>query len=134
VLDTDKLWNAYEQLEKSKTRKKSSNSSKRMLTDIISLIRFALGQQKELEPFSEMVDKNFKEWLAKQERLGKKFTKEQLEWLKMIKNHVATSLSVNMDDFEFSPFYEKGGAIKIYQLFGNNLSNILKEINEVLLT
>jgi type I restriction enzyme, R subunit len=46
-----------------------------------------------------MVDENFKEWLDKQERLGKKFTKEQLEWLKMIKNHISTSLSVNIDEF-----------------------------------
>ena len=74
-----------------------------------------------LEPFSESVDEKFKEWLGKQERLGKKFTKEQLEWLSMIKNHISTSLSVDMDDFEFSPFYEKGGAVKIYQLFGTRL-------------
>jgi type I restriction enzyme, R subunit len=103
-----------------------------MLTDIISLIRFAIGQEKELEPFSETIDKNFNEWLKKQERIGKKFTKEQLEWLKMIKNHVATSLTVSMDDFEFSPFYEKGGAVKIYQLFGNDLNSIVNELNEVL--
>jgi type I restriction enzyme, R subunit len=134
LLDTDKLWNAYEQLEKSKSRRKqSSNSSKRMLTDIISLIRFAIGQQKDLEPFSESVHENFKEWLEKQERLGKKFTKEQLEWLKMIKNHIATSLSVSIDDFEFSPFYDEGGAVKIYQLFGDDLNSTMNELNEVLI-
>jgi type I restriction enzyme R subunit len=135
LLETDKLWNAYEQLEKSKARrKKPPNSSKRMLTDIISLIRFAIGHQKELEPFSEMVDENFKEWLAKQERLGKKFTKEQLEWLKMIKNHISTSLSVTTDDLEFSPFYEKGGAVKVYQLFGDDLNKTMNELNEALVS
>jgi type I restriction enzyme R subunit len=135
LLETDRLWNAYEQLEKSKARRKqSSNSSKRMLTDIISLIRFAIGQQKELEPFSEIVNENFKEWLAKQEKLGKKFTKEQLEWLKMIKNHVTTSLSINMDDLEFSPFYEKGGAVKIYKLFGDSAKEIMNELNALLET
>ena len=66
------------------------------------------------------------EWLAKQERLGKKFTKEQVESLTMIKNHISTSLSVNIDYFELSPFYEKGGAVKIYQLFGQNLNGLLK--------
>ena len=126
------MWNAYDQLEKSKVRKKSSNSPKRLLTDIICLIRFAIGQQKELEPFSEIVDENFREWLAKQERLGKKFTKEQLEWLNMIKNHIASSLSVSIDDFEFSPFYDRGGAVKVYQLFGKDMTNILEDLNSSL--
>ena len=52
----------------------------------------------------------------------------------MIKNHIATSLSVSIDDFEFSPFYEKGGAVKVYQLFGNDLNDIMNELNEVLIT
>ena len=30
----------------------------------------------------------------------------------MIKNHIATSLSIGIDDFELSPFYEKGGGAK----------------------
>ena len=50
----------------------------------------------------------------------------------MIKNHVATSLSVSMDDLEYSPFYEKGGAVKIYNLFGKDLDSIMNELNEVL--
>ena len=50
----------------------------------------------------------------------------------MIKNHIATSLSVNIDDFELSPFYEKGGAVKMYNLFGKELDNIMNELNEVL--
>ena len=131
LLDTDLIWHAYQQLEKSKVRK--SANPKRILTDIISLIRFAIGQEKELEPFSEFVNEKFKEWLGKQERLGKKFTKEQIEWLYMIKNHISTSLSVNVDDFELSPFYEKGGVVKIYQLFGNNMNTLIAELNEVLI-
>ena len=52
----------------------------------------------------------------------------------MIKNHIATSLSIDMDDFELSPFYEKGGQVKVFQLFGSDLNNILDELNEVLRT
>jgi len=132
LLDTDAIWYAYQQLEKSKVRK--SANPKRILTDIISLIRFAIGQEKELEPFSEFVNEKFKEWLGKQERLGKKFTKEQLEWLKMLKNHISTSLSVNIDDFELSPFYEKGGAVKVYQLFGKDINNIINELSRILVS
>lgn len=130
LLDTDRLWNAYEQLQKSKVRKAGA---KRLLTDIISLVRFTTGQEKILESFSETVNEKFEEWLTKQERLGKKFTKEQTDWLQMIKNHISTSLTVGLDDFELSPFYEKGGAVKIYQLFGKDLNKILNELNEVLI-
>lgn len=130
-LDTDKLWNAYEQLNKSKVRKAGP---KKLLTDIISLIRFATGQEKILEPFSYTVDERFRDWLEKQGKSGKKFTKEQLEWLQMIKNHISTSVTLNKDDFELPPFYEKGGILKVHQLFGQDFERILKDLNEVLIT
>ena len=103
----------------------------KLLTDIISLIRFATGQSDILEPFSETVEQRFTNWLSEQERLGR-FTPEQTEWLNMIKDHIKTSLSIDMDDFEYTPFQEKGGPVKIYQLFGNDLDNVLQELNEVL--
>ena len=37
-----------------------------------------------------------------------------------------------MDDFENVPFYEKGGAVKVYNLFGEDLTKIMGELNEVL--
>ncbi len=130
LLDTDVLWKAYENLEKSKVRKARPE---RLLTDMISLIRFAIGQEEELEPFSEIVNEKYQKWLVKQERLGKKFTEEQLEWLNMIKNHISTSVSISIDDFELSPFYGRGGTVKVYQLFGEELEIILRDLNEVLL-
>jgi type I restriction enzyme R subunit len=78
------------------------------------------------------VDGRFKEWLGKQERLGKKFTKEQFEWLSMIKNHISTSISIGIEDLELSPFYEKGGPVKVYQLFGADLNKIIEELNTIL--
>lgn len=125
------MWNAYEQLQRSKVKKAGP---KKLLTDIISLIRFATGHEQVLEPFSESVNEKFEEWLGKQERLGRKFTLEQKEWLSMIKNHISTSISIGMDDFELSPFYEKGGAVKVYQLFGNEVSDILNDLNKVLVS
>ncbi len=37
-----------------------------------------------------------------------------------------------VEDFELAPFYERGGAVRAYQLFGKGLNNILEELNEVL--
>jgi type I restriction enzyme R subunit len=50
----------------------------------------------------------------------------------MIKQHITTSLNINLDAFELSPFNQKGGAVKAYQLFGQQLNNILEELNTVL--
>ncbi len=50
----------------------------------------------------------------------------------MIKDHVATSVTIGMDDFELSPFYERGGPMRVYQLFGPQLNPILEELNGVL--
>jgi type I restriction enzyme R subunit len=79
-----------------------------------------------------LVNYRFNDWFIKQEVLGKHFTPEQKEWLNMIKEHIATSLSVGIDDFENVPFNQKGGAVKAYQLFGQELNKILEELNTVL--
>jgi len=128
-LSPDILWKAYEQLEKSRVRKAAPQ---KLLTDIISLTKFALGKSDVLEPFSESVNQKFEKWITEQEKNGKKFTSEQKEWLVMIKNHIATSLTIGIDDFEYTPFNKKGGAIKLQNLFGDNSKQILNELNEVL--
>ena len=121
----DKLWNAYAALEES--RVKGANAQK-ILTDLVSLIRFALHHENELEPFTEHVQKKYEEWLPGQE----KFTGEQLYWLEMIKDHIVGSLSIEKDDFDSVPFKPEGGLGKAYQLFGENLYSIMEELNEVL--
>jgi type I restriction enzyme R subunit len=126
-LTPEVIWQAYEQLEKSKVR---GAGPQKLLTNIISLMRFALEKSDVLEPFSDMVDRRFNDWLAQQEGLGKRFSPEQMEWLTMIKEHIATSLSIGIDDFEMAPFNQRGGAVKIYQLFGQQLNGILEELNE----
>jgi type I restriction enzyme R subunit len=86
-----------------------------------------------LEPFPETaVNQRFERWRTEQERTGVIFTEAQMEWLVMIKDHIASSLGIGMEDFESVPFNQKGGAVKALQLFGNRLNNILEELNEVL--
>jgi len=128
-LTPEVLWYAYERLEKSKVK---GAGPQKLLTDIISLIRYALGQTAELVPFDEFVNERFKQWISKQEDLGREFTPQQMEWLTMIRDHIATSLSITTDDFEYVPFADKGGAVKAYQLFGDELDRILNELSEQL--
>ena len=107
-------------------------SGKRILTDLVSLVRFAIRQDNELVPFPERVNANFKVWLVDQEKRGKKFTDAQRHWLEMIRDHVAANLAVEPDDFEFAPFAQEGGLGKVHQLFGMELNTIIEDLNGVL--
>lgn len=123
------LWNAYAALERSKVK---GASGKRILTDLVSLVRFAIHQDNELIPFPERVNANFKAWLASQEGSGKPFTEDQRRWLEMIRDFVAINLGIEPGDFEYAPFSQHGGLGKVHQLFGDRLTTIIGELNEVL--
>ncbi len=122
----ERLWQAYETLEKSKVK----GHTRGMVTDLVSLVRFALEQESILAPFAETVEDRFQRWLSEQG--ATRFTEEQLRWLRMIKDHIAASLTLDVEDLELSPFNQEGGLGKAYQVFGDGLPNLLKELNEVL--
>ncbi len=124
VLTYESLWFAYQRRLPNSVR---GNAERR--TDLISLIRFAIGESNFLEPFSVTVNRNFEEWLE-----GREFTSEQLEWLKLIREHITTSLDIRIDDFEYTPFAELGNGAKVYQLFGDELDDILKNLTEKLVS
>lgn len=128
-LTPETLWYAYQQLEQSKVR---GAGPQKLLTNIISLVRFAIGEADALEPFPETVEQRFRRWLAKQEEIGREFTPEQVQWLEMIKDHIATSVVIQKEDFENTPFHERGGLVKAHRLFGEELEGILEEMNSVL--
>jgi type I restriction enzyme R subunit len=125
----DVLWRVYETLDRDKVR---GASSRRLLTDIVALVRFALGQDAQLVPFKDRVEERFQNWLAQQANQGRQFTEEQLEWLRLIRDHIASSLQIDVEDFDYVPFDQRGGRGKVYQLFGNELGPLLNELNEVL--
>ncbi len=60
------------------------------------------------------------------------FTQEQMDWLRMIKDHVVSSYHTEIEDLDYTPFDALGGRGKMYQLFGNEMNEIIKELNEVL--
>ena len=60
------------------------------------------------------------------------FTPDQLTWLHLIRDHIASSLSIDPDDFDYSPFAQRGGLGRAHQLFGEQLPKLLEELNETL--
>jgi len=122
----DNLWNAYAALEKSKVK---GASAPHILTDLVSLVRFAIHRDDELVPFPERVNANFEKWMTGHEG---KFTAEQRRWLEMIRDHIAANLNVVAEDFDYAPFAQEGGLGKVHQVFGDSLNTILEELNGVL--
>jgi type I restriction enzyme R subunit len=123
----DALWRAYETLEKSKVR-----GGPKQVSDLVSLIRFALEQETILAPFAETVNDRFEHWITAQAQAGRTFTPEQRRWLEMIRDHIAGSLTVEPTDFEYVPFSEHGGLGRAHAVFGDQLKPLLEELNEVL--
>ncbi len=124
----DQLWHAYERLDASHVR----GSRTEVAADLVSLVRFALKQKDELMPRREEVQDRFATWLQQQRNAGVVFGADQLRWLEAIRDHIASSLAVDPDDFELDPFVKWGGIGRAQQVFGERLFPLLSELNEVL--
>jgi type I restriction enzyme R subunit len=125
----DRLWDAFAVTAPDQVKGRTQAGR---FADLVALVRFALKQQPVLAPFADSVFERFDEWLAGKAKAGTVFTPEQLVWLRLIRDHIATSLTIETDDFDFAPFSQRGGLGKVYQLFGEKLPALLDELNEVL--
>ena len=83
-------------------------------------------------PFGDIVDKNFKKWSFQSNNTEVKFTDTQWQWLRVIKDHIASSLSITAEDLDLTPFDSMGGLGKYYELFGSEYQNIIDDLNKKL--
>ncbi|MEY3499615.1 MAG: hypothetical protein RL308_1284 [Bacteroidota bacterium] len=121
------VWRAYEQLEK------TNGSAKNELIALVSLIRRVVGIDNALTAYDKTVDKNFQDWIFKKNAgQHNAFTEAQMQWLRMMKDYVANSFSIDKEDFDLSPFNAEGGLSKMWQLFGDDTDTIINELNSVL--
>src|SRR5690554_719434 len=138
LLAPDYVWDAYATLDASKSASAVQTQSfasppKDSLTTLVSLIRRACGIDSELKAYDKTIDENFRKWIFKQNAgQHNRFTPEQLDWLRMIKDHVVSSYHIEIDDLDYTPFDAQGGKGKMYQLFGKEMNEIINELNEVL--
>lgn len=122
------IWRAYEIIDKTR-----NDHPKTDLTALVALIRRVCGIDSALTAYDKTVDKNYQQWILRK-NAGKhnRFTPEQTEWLRMIKEHIATSFHIEKDDLDYTPFDAHGGLGRMYQLFGNDMELIMEEMNEQL--
>ncbi|MBA2496602.1 MAG: restriction endonuclease subunit R, partial [Acidimicrobiia bacterium] len=123
----ERLWDAYATLDASKVR----GSAGTVLTNIVSLVRFTLGADAELAPFPDQVAERFDAWLLQQKDAGRTFTDEQVTWLRLIRDHLAASLSIEPQELLDPPFSQRGGLGRARALFGRDLEGLLSELTEV---
>ncbi len=126
---TEALWRAYAQLEKDKVR---GAGERRVLTDLVALVRHAIETDTDLVPYPEQVRARYEGWLRTQEEAGRTFTNEQKWWLDRIAEQVGVNLVVSVEAFDVGEFYNKGGRIAAMKLFGKELPELLDELNEAL--
>jgi len=120
------VWRAYEQLDKVTGKPLSE------LIALVSLIIKVSGIDEVLTSYDKSVDKNFQEWVFKKQAGATKFNEEQMQWLRMLKDHIATSIHIDADDLDYTPFDAEGGKGKMFQLFGDKMNDIIYELNEAL--
>jgi type I restriction enzyme R subunit len=120
-----RVWDAYNLVKKTKTERPEQE-----LQALLALIRHACGIDETLTPSKERIHRNFQRWVMDAHKGdGQKFTEAQMDWLRMFRDHVVTSLRVEPEDLDHAPFNAYGGLGKVYQLFGENYQTLLETVN-----
>ena len=120
-----RLWDCYA-IKKPERVKRGTMAQ---LSDLISIIRFEMGYTENLAPFADRVNYNFMQWTLRRNAGAVHFTDEQMEWLRLVKDHIAVSLSIETSDLDLNPFDRKGGLGRFYEVFGDKYEAILMEMN-----
>jgi type I restriction enzyme R subunit len=124
------VWQAYRRLQASLVRGAPSD---KVLTDIISLVRFATGQADVLEPYAARVEQRFNLWIGRQKKAGRDFDEDQMNWLRAIRDYLAANVEIAPADLmRDQPFSDWGGVVAARRLFGAELNGMLDELTEAL--
>lgn len=98
------------------------------LVDIISMVKHAANHQSPLFTVTERVDKALKIIMGKHT-----FTAIQLEWLGYIRTHLEKNMALSEQDFKSIPVFTKhGGLYRARKVFGDQLEDIIENLNEAL--
>lgn len=124
-ITVERLWDCYAIKKPDKVK----HGTMAQLTDLISIIRFEMGYADSLSSFADKVNYNFMQWTFRRNTGAVHFTEEQMEWLRLIKDHIAASLSILPEDLDLTPFDRRGGLMAFYKAFGDEYGNLLQEMN-----
>lgn len=129
LLEPVNIWRAYKRLNDARVR----GNPTRILTDIVMLVRFALGRDEVLERLPAKIAGKFNLWLGREKNAGREYSTEQLAWLNAIRDHLAVNGDITRHDFQdMATFSGKGGLVKAQALFGARLDAVLGDLSDAL--
>lgn len=129
LLEPFNIWRAYKRLDDRRVR----GSATRILTDIVMLVRYALGLEETLEPLPSKIAGRFNLWLGREQKAGRTYSDEQLAWLTAVRDHLAVNAEVGLRDLQDVPaFGDKGGIVRARALFGARLNDMLDDLTGAL--
>ncbi|WNK00383.1 DEAD/DEAH box helicase family protein [Thalassospiraceae bacterium LMO-JJ14] len=129
-LTTATVWQAYKRLDAAKVRGAPVDEQ---LTEVVSLVRFALGQADVLEPFGAVVEQRFNLWMGREKKAGRVYSKEQEGWLRDIASFIAANAEIAPGDFQDVPsLADRGGILQARKVLGPNLNDMLDDLQGAL--
>lgn len=125
---TDIIWHAYEAVHLNTVR----HSDRHTLTDLVSLLRYTVGDDDELIPYADRVRERYTAWRAQQVQAGTYFTEIQRWWLDRMVAVIASSAGITTDDLGKAPFNERGGVDGALRDLGDQAADLLANLNSEL--
>jgi type I restriction enzyme R subunit len=130
LLEPVDIWRAYKRLDDDRVK----GNPARALSDIVMLVRYALGAATTLEPLPATIAGRFNLWLGREERAGRTYTEAQRVWLFAIRDFIAINIDITPEDLMDAPdFAARGGLVRAHVLFGARLRPLLEELPQVLI-
>ena len=95
------------------------------LADIISMVKHAAVKEEPIYSSEERVARAMQTVMS-----GKTFTEEQTNWLGYVREHLIENLTLDFEDFDYIPVFERHGGKSIANtVFNNELESLIAEIN-----
>lgn len=121
--NVSQLWNCYSLLNRDKVKPRSTQEEKEALTNIIQLVRYALGQIDRLDSLCSSANQYFNLWYG---QLQRNISDKQIEVIKQVVRYIASNGAVTIKDIREE---DKSQAAQLVKAFGN-----LTEANKALLS
>ncbi len=98
---------------------------KKALADIISMVNHAAREEEPIISAQERVD-----LAVARIKAGVSLNEEQQNWLEYIRNHLIENLTIDLNDFDTLPVFERhGGRGRADKVFNNQLEKWINDIN-----
>lgn len=123
-MDIPSLWNAYKLRDKGKVSKNPSKN----LTNLISLVRYALKMDNELQDFAIGANARYNLWRGRCIKKGIAFSPEQEEFLELIKEYIIANGYAEVKDIQ-EICADLGGIYRAKVIFKDSLPSLVEELS-----